>query len=279
MAVTLPVDAQSRASGSIASSRSAPSSRSTPEAGAAAVEALFAEHRFTDGIDLLRQGTPTNNTDGAASGFTTDLAADEALVAQEVDGVVADAVLDHAGKSDAQRLAEALGIAFEAVSDWPSARDGTMRRRARHEPRALARDARTFLRDMVGARMTPALKSEIERFFLTYVTGRTLLPNIRVGAQPYGVLATSDLRVWTESAGRTGARRRHGDDRRGPRLVPPHFFEIAETRRRRSCRSGAAPIRSRRRCASSASWRARFPSPRARRSPTRSPGTRSISRT
>jgi hypothetical protein len=58
-----------------------------------------------------------------------------------------------------------------------------------------------FLQDMIGGRMSPALKSEIERFFLTYVTGRTLLPNIRVGAQPYGVLATSNFRTWTEEAG------------------------------------------------------------------------------
>ncbi len=173
------------------------------EAGAAALEALLAEHRFTGGIDLLANGAPTNNTDGAPSAFSSDLAADEALVAQEVHGLAPGAVLDHAGKSDAQRLAEALGVSFASVSDWPGAADRHDIADALAMNRALwpATFGR-FLTDMVAGRMTPALKGEIERYFLTYVTGRTLLPNIRIGRQPYGVLATSDLTAWAEEEGR-----------------------------------------------------------------------------
>ncbi len=61
-------------------------------------------------------------------------------------------MLDHAGKSDAQRLAEALGITFETVSDWPSApeahdiADALAMNRALW-PATLGR----YLRDMVGA--------------------------------------------------------------------------------------------------------------------------------
>src|SRR5262245_56910036 len=171
------------------------------QAGAAAVGDLLSDHRFTDGIDLLRQGAPTNNTDGAESAFTTDLSADEALVAQEVDNFVAVGTLDHANKSDAQRLSEALGIVFEAVNDWPSAHDAYDVADALAMNRALwPATFGTILRDLVGQRMQPALKAEIERFFLTYVTGRGLLPNIRIGAQPYGVLATSDLTALAEPA-------------------------------------------------------------------------------
>lgn len=171
----------------------------TPAAGAAALEELFSDHRFTDGIDVVRQGSPTNNTDGAASAFTTDLSADEALVEQEIHGRVAVAVLDHAQKSDGQRLAEALGVSFEAVRDWPnaSATDGAD---ALAMNRALwPATFGTYLRELVGAHLSNTVKAETERFFETYVTGRGLLPAIRVGAQPYGVLATSDLRRWTES--------------------------------------------------------------------------------
>jgi hypothetical protein len=202
MAVTLPVPpAQARAGFHRIVALGAKLSMD-PDAGASAVETLLAEHRYTDGIDLLRNGTPTNNADDAPSGFTTGLAADEALVAVEVEKLLPVAVLEHAKKPDAQRVAEALGIAFETVSDWPSARevediaDALAMNRALW-PATLGR----FLQDMIGERMSPTLKSEIERFFLTYVTGRTLLPNIRVGAQPYGVLVTSDFRAWTEEAG------------------------------------------------------------------------------
>jgi hypothetical protein len=202
MAVTLPVPpAQARAGFHRIVALGAKLSMD-PDAGAGAVETLLSEHRYTDGVDLLRNGTSTNNTDDAPSGFTTGLAADEALVAVEVEKLLPVAVLEHAKKPDAQRLAEALGVAFETVSDWPSAPEGEDIADALAMNRALwPATLGRFLHDMIGERMSPALKSEIERFFLTYVTGRTLLPNIRVGAQPYGVLATSDFRAWTEEAG------------------------------------------------------------------------------
>ena len=95
-------------------------------------------------------------------------------------------MLDHANKSDAQRLSEALGVALEAVNDWPNAHDAYDVADALAINRALwPATFGTILRDLVGERIQPALKAEIERFFLTYVTGRSLLPNIRIGARPY----------------------------------------------------------------------------------------------
>ncbi|MFT3722105.1 MAG: hypothetical protein QM773_00855 [Hyphomonadaceae bacterium] len=192
------------------------------EAGASALEALLAEHRFTDGIDLLANGAPTNNTDGAPAAFTSNLSADEALVDQEVHGLAPVEVLDHAAKSDAQRLAEALGIRFETVSDWPGAArqhdiaDALAMNKALW-PATFGR----FLSEMVAGEMTPLLKNEIERYFLTYVTGRTLLPNIRIGRQPYGVLATSDLSTWLEEEGRQAGAM--GDIAAGLRWFRRHF--------------------------------------------------------
>jgi hypothetical protein len=169
-----------------------------PADAASALEQLFSDHRFTRGIDILRQGSPTNNTDGAASAFTTDLSADEALVEQEVNGRVAVAVLDHAEKSDSQRLAEALGVTFESINDWPNA-GATDIADALAMNRALwSATIGTYLQKLIGDRIPAAVQSEIERYFLTYVTGRSLLPAIRVGTEPYGVLATSDLRNWFE---------------------------------------------------------------------------------
>ena len=42
-----------------------------PLSSAKAVEELFSDHRFTTGIDLLPQGSPTKNSEGAQSRFTT----------------------------------------------------------------------------------------------------------------------------------------------------------------------------------------------------------------
>lgn len=170
----------------------------SPSEAATALENLLSEHRFTNGIDILPQGSPTNNTDGAESAFTTDLTADEALVEQEVNGRVAVEVLDHADKSDAQRLAEALGIGFTAINDWPNASATDVAQGLAMNRALWPATLDTYLKDMVAGRLTQATKAEIERFFLTYVTGRNLLPALRVGSQPYGVLATSDLRRWRE---------------------------------------------------------------------------------
>lgn len=170
-----------------------------PSAGGTALEGLLAEHRFTGGIDLVRNGSPTNNTDDLPSAFTSDLSADEALVAIEVDGLAPVQVLDHSGKSDAQRLAEAFAISFDSISDWPSAPEGHDIAGALAMNRALwPATIGRFVKELTGKAISPALKTAIETFFLTYVTGRTLLPNIRVGRQPYGVLATGDLSAWQE---------------------------------------------------------------------------------
>jgi hypothetical protein len=169
-----------------------------PEAGAKALETLFDEHKFTRGIDLVRQGSPTNNTDSAESAFTTALTADEALVEQEVHGRSAVAVLDHAGKSDSQRLAEAMGIAFDAVKDWPTAEAEDVAHALAMNRALWPATIGAFLKDMTGNRLSAAQRSEIERFGLTYATGRSLLPALRVGSEPYGVLATSDMRSWVE---------------------------------------------------------------------------------
>ena len=172
-----------------------------PEASAKALEELLGEHRFTDGIDILPNGAATNNIDGMPSAFTTDLAADEALGENEVGEIFPAAVLDHGAKSDAQRLGEALGIAFEAVRDWPGAADHHDIADALAMNRALwPATIGRFINDMMGETMSPALKRGVERYFLTYVTGRTLLPNIRVGRQPYGMLVTGDLGNWDELA-------------------------------------------------------------------------------
>ena len=170
-----------------------------PRSAGSALEELLGEHRFTDGIDLLRNGAPTNNNNDTPSAFTTGLSADEALVAVEVDGLVPVQVTDHGTKGDAQRLAEALGIGFDTIADWPGAAGAqdiadALAMNCALWPATLGR----FLKDLAGDAVPAPLKAALETFFLTYVTGRTLLPGIRVGRQPYGVLATADLSAWDE---------------------------------------------------------------------------------
>ena len=85
--------------------------------------------------------------------------------------------------------------------------------------------------------MTPALKNEIERFFVTYVTGRTLLPNIRIGRQPYGVLPAGDLRAWREED-TDGARTQMDAIIDGLRWFRRNFEAIADNPKTRVAQMG-----------------------------------------
>jgi hypothetical protein len=199
-----------------------------PLSSARAVEEMLSDHRFTAGIDLVAQGSPTNNSDSAPSQFTTGLDADEALVAQEVDGLVAVGVLEHDKKSDTQRLAEALGISLAAVADWPGAHNCFDVADALAMNRALwPATIGTFLDELVEERVAPPLRAAARDFFLTYVTGRGLLPVIRVGSQPYGILPTSDLKKWHEEQSDEGAA--VADIARGIEWLRGHFDALIDT--------------------------------------------------
>ena len=54
-----------------------------------------------------------------------------------------------------------------------------------------------FAHDLLDPLLSPGTIQNLRLFFGTYVSGRGLLPAIRVGSQPYGVLVTSSLPLWT----------------------------------------------------------------------------------
>ena len=159
------------------------------------VERLLEGHRYGSGIRLPPQGTPTNNTEDAKSGFASGNATQETFAAEEEAAALV-ASDDPLAQTDGQRLAEALGISVETASAIPGASttDGA-------EAIAMNRALWTgtmggFAHDM----MTPLLQGPqidaLQRFFTRFVLGRGILPALRVGRQPYGIVATSALGRW-----------------------------------------------------------------------------------
>jgi hypothetical protein len=61
-----------------------------------------------------------------------------------------------------------------------------------------------FAYDMLAPLMSATTIERVRRFFGAYVAGRGLLPAIRIGKEPYGVLATSSLALWTWRQDETG---------------------------------------------------------------------------
>jgi hypothetical protein len=158
---------------------------------------LLENHLYstTKGFSLIPQGTPTNNTEETESGFTIN----EDWVAK---GYFEDSTTLFSEKinCDGKRLETALGIrtgvlnrvAQAGIQDIEEALDMN---KALY-PATLGYMTEILMHTVFGENTA----AELRNFFTNHVTGRGPLPAVRVGDQPYGVLLTSDLRKWQNTA-------------------------------------------------------------------------------
>ncbi len=124
--------------------------RSPAERRATQLANLLDAHHYTDGLEFLRFGTPTNNTDdrraaaskddpGHARSFANEVASDPAALGAQ---------------SNAVRVGTALGLSAAAIAPVlgriGAARGSTRARHAQHERRAVAGGWGYFLTNMVG---------------------------------------------------------------------------------------------------------------------------------
>lgn len=174
------------------------------EAGRLELESLIHHHRHgREGFAIVPQGTPTNNTEDAGSGFTTSDDPDASFDDLFVKGDLFEESSDWLDKKDGQWLAECLGIDVEAA------------KKIRHGGGADQVEARAMnmalwpstLGYWMSAMMDTVFDRETEEhtrlFFRRYVSGRGLVPAVRIGKQPYGILpATAFSRMdWLKPRG------------------------------------------------------------------------------
>lgn len=165
---------------------------------------LFDQHRYTGDVAFLPQGTPTNNAEDAASGYSTlDPGNEKSFEAvTKMFGYHSWAPdRDRQEKQDGQLFAEALGIEYDYA--WPvenSEREDVKEALAMNRalwPATLG----NFLEEMLAEAFDSRTRDLIKKYFLAYVTGRGFLPAFRVGTQPYGVLVTSAESRWQWHSG------------------------------------------------------------------------------
>jgi hypothetical protein len=169
----------------------------------AALARMVEAHRFSGGVSLVPQGTPTNNTDEARSGLATASQSVDLTLALELAEPAAPEP-DHFRKSDGERLADALGLPLELARRMP-AWDASDVAEALAMNRALwSGTLGDFAHELLEPLVAAPTVEKVRRFFGTYVTGRGLLPALRVGNQPYGVLTTSALALFAFSEEETG---------------------------------------------------------------------------
>ena len=159
--------------------------------GAAELERLLTHHaNGRAGLKLLAQGTPTNNTEDAGSGYTRgddpDVSFDERRA-----GELFVPEADPRRKSDGQWLAELLGLDPLALARVGGA-GGLDQRDARAMQTALWPATLGYYLDAMMAPLIGDGDVEHTRWFFTrHVSGRGAAPAIRIGAQPYGILPTT----------------------------------------------------------------------------------------
>jgi hypothetical protein len=159
------------------------------------LRALLDAHHYTDGLALVPQGAPTNNTSDAASAFSTsdpDLQISFAVEAGD------DLATDPA--ADGPVLARALGLSASAFSHVRYA-DGHGTRNSADMLTALwPATFGYFLDQMMSPQLSASQQEVIRQFALATARARGPLPAVRTGATPYGVLPATSLATLLTSA-------------------------------------------------------------------------------
>lgn len=170
----------------------------SPEAAAAELADVLVGHRYSGGLSLLAQGSPTNNSDGERSPYRARptpiqpaLAPPAVVEGSDAAATAANLGLDPAiltailgPGSGEQAVAKATNTALWAPG-WGAFLD--------------------ILDDGGSLGLTDAHRESARRLFSAHVRGRGPSPVLAVRAQPYGVLPVSDLSAWKPEAGETTA--------------------------------------------------------------------------
>ena len=165
---------------------------------------LFEAHHYTDGLSFVPQGTPTNNTADAPSGFSSKDPGHEASYLAER---TAPAFQSGDG-SNADVLATAFGLtnSGQVFANLPNA-TAKEQLDGRHMNTALWRATwGYFLLQMLGvgaANESPLTDDDIawaRGHFIDYVRATGPLPALQIGKQPYGILPVTSLNAWQPPA-------------------------------------------------------------------------------
>jgi len=162
------------------------------EKGGTLLEELFEQHQYSrKGLAILKQGTPTNNTEDEGAGYSWRHDPDDSFKIYFGESTEPDP-LDWFEKRDGRWLADLLGInpeKLQSVENYYS----TDIAEARAMQRALwPATLGHFMDSMMNPVFGPNTIEQTRLFFTRYVNGRGTLPAIRVGKQPYGILPATD---------------------------------------------------------------------------------------
>jgi hypothetical protein len=153
------------------------------------LEELLRDHFYSKGgFELIKQGTPTNNTEELPAGYSWLDDPDESYerIFKHRENFNETEELEQ--KSDGERLADALGIDTDVLKLVAHA-NGKDQLEANAMNKALfPATMGYFMEEMMNPLFTDDDIHQTKQFFSGYVSGRGPIPAICIGKQPYGIL-------------------------------------------------------------------------------------------
>ncbi len=160
------------------------------------LEKLLESHHYTGGLEILKIGTPTNNTSTNNAGYKEEDPFAEKSFATQATNPLLKTSTNKLFKPDGQWLADALGIEYNVFFHVKNA-DKKQTSNAIAMNRALWNGTiGSFMRDMMSPLFTNDNVGRTKDYFADYVFSRGQLPSIRIGNQPYGILPTTAFSEW-----------------------------------------------------------------------------------
>jgi hypothetical protein len=164
------------------------------------LEGLLRNHLHSrGGLSLLRQGTPTNNTDAGGAGFSSSSYAEASFQMLAGGGGQFEPATDWFRRADGQWLAEMLGIDPALLQRVQGAGHTDVLEAQAMNVALFPATAGYFMDTMMSPVFSEADVEFVRQFFTRFVSGRGMLSAVRIGQQPYGILpATVYSRMrWT----------------------------------------------------------------------------------
>ena len=161
------------------------------------LEDLLDNHNFSkDGLSLVKQGTPTNNTEDKDAGYSKKVSIDNISQYIENGTHLFEFTDDMNSAADGQRLAEYLGIEYSFLQLVPNAQIKDYVEAVAMNKALYASTLGYYLNSMLNEVLSDSSIQELRDHFTSYVTGRGPIAAIRVGNQPYGIIPTSSFAKW-----------------------------------------------------------------------------------
>lgn len=164
---------------------------------ASKLEGLLENHHFSpNGLEFLKIGTPTNNTEDVKAGFSYEQLSAEESFALEMEDALFDAstATTKYEAYDGQHLADTFGI---SDNNFKHIKNSNLRQigNARAMHKSLWHSTLgVYMEDMWDKVFTYDNIERTYQFFTEHVVGRGSLPSIRIGSQPYGILPVTSFK-------------------------------------------------------------------------------------